>query len=175
MSAIVNILNKVDRFLSGSMKTIIIAVIIMATLTMFLQVISRYVFQVAISGLDELAGHTAVWLYLMGAAYGTYERTHIKADMMHLFVKNPRVLQVIRAAAAAVSVVISCYMTTWAFGYIKWSILKHEVTPTLRLPTVIFQLPILIGAFLMVVYFLREFIDILRRGPQVTPVSEQEG
>jgi TRAP-type C4-dicarboxylate transport system permease small subunit len=160
MGRLQKILKKVDWFLAGGMKTIIIVVTVMATTTMFLQVITRYVFEISISGLDELTGHTAVWLYLMGAAYGTYDRSHIKADMMHLFIKNQRILNGIRALSTAVAVVISSYMTVWSYGYVKWSILKHEVTPTLQIPTVWFQISILVGAALMVIYFFVEFLDL---------------
>jgi TRAP-type C4-dicarboxylate transport system permease small subunit len=153
-------LKSMDWFLASGMKTIIIMVTVMATATMFLQVITRYVFEISISGLDELTGHTAVWLYLMGAAYGTYDRSHIKADMMHLFIKNQRVLSGIRALSTAVAVVVSSYMTVWSYGYVKWSIMKHEVTPTLQIPTVWFQISILIGAALMVIYFFVEFLDL---------------
>lgn len=162
----------VDWVLSNAMKTIIILVTTMATCTMFLQVIARYVFEISISGLDELTGHTAVWLYLMGAAYGTYDRSHIKADMMHLLIKNQRILNLIRTLSTAVAVVVSCYMTVWSYGYIKWSILKHEVTPTLQIPTVFFQISILIGAVLMVVYFFTEFLDLARQTYRPRPAAK---
>ncbi len=166
-----NIFKKVDWFLTNSMKTIIILVTVMATCTMFLQVVARYVFEISISGLDELTGHTAVWLYLMGAAYGTFERSHIKAEMMHLVIKNPRILCGIRAISTAIAVIVASYMMAWSFGYIKWSLMKHEITPTLQIPTVIFQMSILVGAILMVIYFIVEFIDLVRQFLGMQPVK----
>jgi len=160
MGILQKILKSVDWFLDNGMKTIIIMVTVMATCTMFLQVITRYVFEISISGLDELTGHTAVWLYLMGAAYGTYDRSHIKAEMIHLFIKNKRILSGIRTLSTAIAVVVSSYMTVWSYGYVRWSIMKHEVTPTLQIPTVWFQISILIGAALMVIYFMVEFLHL---------------
>ena len=129
---------------------------------MVLQVVARYVFQVSISGLDELAGHTAVWLYLVGSAHGTFDRSQIKADMLHLFVASPRILAAIRAFTSGVSVVVCCFMTAWSLDYVRWSIIKQEATPTLQIPTVIFQAPFLIGAVLMVIYFAVEMVEHLR-------------
>ncbi len=163
MGLIHHVFKPADRFLVAAMKIIIILVTIMATGTMFLQVVARYIFEISISGLDELTGHTAVWLYLMGAAFGTYDRSQIKADMVHLFIKNKTVLAVIRAMAALVSVIVACFMTVWSYGYVHWSILKHEVTPSLQLPTVIFQISILIGAILMVIYFIVELVDEIKQ------------
>lgn len=157
------VLERADTVIDYAMRTIIILITIMASCTMLLQVIARYIFEVAISGLDEITGHTAVWLYLMGAAYGSYDRSQIKAEMAHLVIKNQRVLNGVRALSTIIGAVVAGYMVTWSYGYVHWSILKREVTPTLQTPTVIFQIAILIGAILMAFYFIREALDLLRK------------
>jgi TRAP-type C4-dicarboxylate transport system permease small subunit len=157
------VLERSDKVINHVLRTVIIAITIMASCTMLLQVIARYVFEVAISGLDEITGHTAVWLYLMGAAYGSYDRSQIKAEMAHLVIKNERILNGVRGLATLIAAVVAGYMATWSYGYIRWSILKHEVTPTLQTPTVIFQIAILIGAALMAFYFIREAWDLFRQ------------
>jgi TRAP-type C4-dicarboxylate transport system permease small subunit len=157
------LLERADKVIDYAMRTIIILITIMASCTMLLQVIARYIFEVAISGLDEVTGHTAVWLYLMGAAYGSYDRSQIKAEMVHLVIKNQRILNAVRAIATLIGAVVAGFMVSWSYGYVRWSIMKHEVTPTLQTPTVIFQIAILIGAVLMVFYFLREALDLLRQ------------
>lgn len=153
-------LNKADKGIRFFLSTVIIIVTIMASCSMLLQVIARYVFEISISGLDELTGHTAVWMYMMGAAYGSFERSQIKAEMVHLFIKNERILSAIRALATTIGAVVAGYMVVWSYDYVKWSIAKHEVTPTLQIPTVVFQVSILIGALLMVAYFIREAFDL---------------
>jgi len=159
-------LNKIllisNKTIATSMRVVIISVIVIAISTMFLQVITRYVFQISVSGLDELAGHTAVWLYMMGAAYGAFDRSHIKASVLHLLVKNKKVLAIVDAFSVAVAVVVAGFMTVWSYGYVEWSIRKHEVTPTLQLPTVIFQVAIFVGAALMVIYFSAELVSKIR-------------
>ncbi|CAB5108712.1 hypothetical protein D3OALGA1CA_1891 [Olavius algarvensis associated proteobacterium Delta 3] len=170
--SIQSIVKQGDKILDYSMRTIIIAITIMASCTMLLQVIARYVFEIAISGLDEITGHTAVWLYMMGAAYGAFDRSQIKAEMAHLVVKNERILYLIRAFATLVAVVVAGYMVSWSYEYIQWSLKKHEMTPTLRLPTVMFQVSILIGAVLMVYFFIREMIDYLLLAFGSEPASE---
>lgn len=161
MASITRVIHQSDKVIRGLMSTIIILVTVMASCSMLLQVIARYVFEIAISGLDELTGHIAVWMYMMGAAYGSLTRTQIKAEMIHLVIKNQKILNIIRALSTFIGAIIAGYMAYWSYGYVTWSLVKHEVTPTLQLPTVIFQFPILLGAVLMVVYFLREAFDQL--------------
>jgi TRAP-type C4-dicarboxylate transport system permease small subunit len=152
-----------DKLFDRTMRIIIIFITVMASCTMLLQVIARYVFEIAISGLDEITGHTAVWLYLMGAAYGSFDRSQIKAEMIHLVIQNQRILNIVRAVSTLIGALVAGYMVVWSYGYVRWSILKHEVTPTLQIPTVVFQIAILIGAVLMVYYFIREALDLLRQ------------
>ena len=80
--------------------------------------------------------------------------------MVHLVIKNERALSAIRAFAMAIAAGVAGYMTMWSYNYVRWSIIKHEMTPTLQLPTVIFQISILIGAVLMLYYFIREALDL---------------
>jgi TRAP-type C4-dicarboxylate transport system permease small subunit len=167
-----NIITGIDKVLANSMRAILIAVSIMVTCTMFAQVVSRYVFQSPIWGLDEITGHTAVWLYLIGSAYGSYEGSHIKAEFIHMFIKNERTLFLMKALAAALATVVACYMIVWSTGYVHWSVTKHELTPTLRIPTVIFQIPILISALLMALYFFVEMVGLARQAYRRQPVTE---
>lgn len=173
MRTLSKILEINDKIIDKSMKSIIIVITAMASCTMLVQVIARYVFEVSISGLDEMTGHTAVWMYLMGAAYGSFDRSQIKAEMVHLVVKNQRILSAIRALATAIGAIVAGYMAVWSFGYVRWSIVKHEVTPTLQVPTVVFQISILIGAVLMVFYFIREALDLAYQAYHFQPDSEK--
>jgi TRAP-type C4-dicarboxylate transport system permease small subunit len=164
-------LKRMDKVIDYSMRSVIVAITVMASCTMLLQVVARYVFEIAISGLDEITGHTAVWLYLMGAAYGSFDRTQIKAEMIHLVIKNQRILSAVRAIASTVAVLVSGYMVKWSYGYIHWSLIKKEVTPTLQVPTVIFQVAILVGALFMIFYFIRETIELLREAVRLQKTS----
>ena len=151
-----------DRFIATSMRTIIIIVTIMAISTMFLQVLTRYFLDISITGLDEITGHTAVWMYLIGAAYGTYDRSQIKAEMLHLIFKSENVLNFSKVLTSAISTIVAGYMTLWSYGYVVWSVSRHETTPALQIPTVYFQVSFLISGALMVIYFTVEFIDNLK-------------
>ncbi|MCK5913300.1 MAG: TRAP transporter small permease [Desulfuromusa sp.] len=163
VETITRMAQRLDRLLRVSMRTVIILVTTMCCCTMLLQVVSRYVFEVAISGLDEITGHMAVWMYLMGAAYASHEGSQINAEMVHLVIKNERALCFVRAIAGTISAVVAGFMVSWSYGYVVWSLKKHEVTPTLQLPTVYFQVAILIGAVIMCYYFIRDTVRLYRK------------
>ena len=52
------------------------------TLLVFVQVISRYLFDYSFFGIEEAASYLAVTMYFIGAAYGTHAKGHISASIV---------------------------------------------------------------------------------------------
>lgn len=133
------------------------------TAGMFTEVIARYVFESPIFAVEDFIGYTAVWLYFIGAAYGTYERTQVKAEIITMIFKNQRTLTITKAVVAGISFFVACVMSQWSYEYVRWSISVGETTPVYSVPFVYFQSALLVGAILMAVYFLMELIDHTRQ------------
>jgi TRAP-type C4-dicarboxylate transport system permease small subunit len=131
--------------------------------SMFIQIVTRYFFGTSLFGLEQFIGYTAVWLYFVGAAYGSYERSHIKAEFIGVMIKTRRKLAVIRAFAALVSTAMSVVFAVWSWEFCVDSLKMGETTPTMGVPMIWFQAALFIGALLMIYYFLWEFIDWTRR------------
>lgn len=129
-------------------------------LVVFVQVLARYVFHSPIWALDVVAGHSAIWLYFLGAVYGTYERSHIKATLLHVFIKNRRTLALIAAVTTTVAFAVCCFMINWSYEYVIYSITSGEEMEGTRWPLFWFQSALLVGAILMAVYFLVEIVDL---------------
>ncbi len=144
----------VDLFL----KTGIILVTISVIASMTLQVCSRYFIPLPLYGLDEFTGHTAVWFYFLGAAYSSAHNDHIRADMLDLFKVSAKGQHYVSIFTSIISIVISGYMIVWTYNYVKWSIARNELTPSLHIPAVYFQSAILVGAVLMFLFFIKELV-----------------
>lgn len=136
------------------------------------EVLMRYIFKTSLIGIEELAAYIAFWLYFIGSAYGTYERSHIKAELTHMLIKNPRHYAISRATTSFISVVLSGYAVVLAWRYSEWGIRRMEQSSATFLgstyPVVYFQFSLLVGFTLMCFYFLVEFIQWL------TPILKNE-
>ena len=163
-----NKLKCLDALVGKILKVSIIAITIIVISAMTLQVLGRYFIPLPFYGLDEFTGHTAVWFYMLGAAYSASRSDHIKADMLEIFRVPLKAQYFISLIASAISIVISGFMIAWSYKYVVWSISKHEVTPSLHIPTVVFQISILVGAILLFIYFIKELVSrILHKQPFV--------
>jgi TRAP-type C4-dicarboxylate transport system permease small subunit len=144
----------------GMIQKIIMVISSMAILALVLvQVALRYIFKLPLMGVEEIATMTGFWLYFMGAAWGTAERTHIKADLMQAVIKNPQKLIWVKAITALIAVILSGMMVYWGYGYFQWGLQKGQASPTLMIPMIYSQSSILFGAILMLFYFCVELLD----------------
>ncbi len=147
-------------------RVIMLASIIVTTSAIMIEVIMRYIFHSSILGVQELAAYTALWLYFSGAAYGTYSRSHITAELTHLIFQNPRHMAVIKLVTNLISLGLLVYIIPWGWRYFEWGITRHEQSSSTFLgrtyDIVFFQSAIFYGIVLMAFYFLVEVIVLAR-------------
>ena len=151
------------------------SIMVLASLTILtlvvVQVTLRYVFVRPLMGVEELATMTGFWLYFMGASWGTADRSHIKADLVNAFVKDPRKLLWIQAGVALLSLGLCIFMTYWGWQYVLWGISRWQRSSTLMIPMIYSQVSIFICAVLMIFYFGVEFVDNLLKATGRTPLE----
>ena len=149
-------------------------------LLILIQVALRYFFMMPLMGVEELACLCGFWLYFTGAANGARERNHIKADLLNVFIKNERTLNLAKAISSVILVALAGLFVEWTFNYFRWSIKSWERSPALSIPMIYAQASLLVNAILMLFYFFIEFLDYARqavgRPPFAfpSPAPEQE-
>ena len=113
-------LQQLDALIGKILRVSIIAITIIVIGAMTLQVLGRYFIPLPFYGLDEFTGHTAVWFYMLGAAYSASKSDHTKADMLEIFKVPPKAQYVISLIASAISIVIAGFMIVWSYKYLVW-------------------------------------------------------
>jgi TRAP-type C4-dicarboxylate transport system permease small subunit len=125
----------------------------------FVEVFLRYVMGSPLFGIEELILFIGMWLYFMGASYGAYERTHIKAELLNIWCKDEKKLTIIRTIASAITVALALILVSWAYPYFSWELARGGTSQALLLPKVWCQSAIFFGSLLMAMYFITELID----------------
>ncbi|MDO6561990.1 TRAP transporter small permease subunit [Amphritea sp. 1_MG-2023] len=120
----------------------------------FVQVITRYVFETPVMGLEEIAVIPTLWLYILGAVNASREDTQIRANVLEIFLKTERARHILLIISESISLVISSWLTYWAWDYFKYAVRVSKETPTLYLPTLIYESALFIGLLLMTLYVL---------------------
>jgi TRAP-type C4-dicarboxylate transport system permease small subunit len=125
----------------------------------FVEVFLRYVLGSPLFGIEELILFIGMWLYFMGASYGAFERTHIKAELINIWCKNERSLAILRTAASIITVALSLVLVSWTYPFFIWELVRGGTSQALLLPNVLCKSAIFFGSVLMSVYFITELID----------------
>ncbi len=164
-----------DRFFKYALTALICTVALMQ----FVQVIMRYVFELPIMGLEEVLVYPTLWLYFLGSVNASREDTQIKANVLDVFLKSDRSRQIVRVVADALSLVVSAWLTWWAWDYFLYALKVWKESPTLYIPTFYAESAVFIGMLLMtmcVIYYLqRNFRYLLTMISDLSSVSLATG
>lgn len=161
MSNVLRILKGLWRIKVALQRSLVVLSGLAITILIFVQVTSRYVFQTAIFGIEEIACYVAVWLYFLGAAVGAEQRGHMSASLVEVVISSETVQRVIRLLVCALSVVLCGWMTMWAWGLANWSLQLGMMSNEINIPVGYAQLAMPVGLALMTLYFFADLIELI--------------
>lgn len=144
----------------------------------FVQVITRYVFETPIMGLEELSMIPTLWLYALGAVNASREDTQIRANVLEIFLHTERARQILLVVSESLSLVISIWLTIWAWDYLRYAIRVDKETPTLYLPTLIYESALFTALAVMSLYVAWHLFGhirtLLRGGEELSAAVDHE-
>jgi TRAP-type C4-dicarboxylate transport system permease small subunit len=133
---------------------VVIACLIMAG-TFFFVVIVRYGFEGDLFAYNEWLLMVCFWLFFMGGALGTYDGSHINADLLDYLTEDVRLRWLRKLVVTVIEVVVSIALVYWAVLMIYDEIESYPnwaVTPALKIPFLIPRMGILVGLLMMSFY-----------------------
>ncbi|HOA42588.1 MAG: TRAP transporter small permease [Anaerovoracaceae bacterium] len=127
----------------------VVAIVFMATVTRAAHV--------AFKGYEEFLVIFAIWLYMFGTANGSFEKSHITADILAIMMKEGLVKDILALIRSLLTLVLGFMFFTWALQLTQWTIIMGTRTPTWRIPMTVSQSALLFGltiaTFFNAVYF----------------------
>ncbi|MDZ4394222.1 TRAP transporter small permease [Cypionkella sp.] len=153
-----------DRF-AAILLTSLICIVAMGQ---FVQVITRYVLQIPVMGLEETMMFPTLWLYILGAVNASRENTHIRANVLEIFLTTVTAHRVLAIVGEVISLIIGIWLTTWVWDFTRYSWRVWKESPTLYIPTFYGDVALMAGMVLMMLWsalHLMRHIRDLVKGP----------
>ena len=148
-------------FVPKVLQWVIIVTASVVTLIVFVETALRLFNWISFNGYEELLIMVAFWLYMVGCAHGSYEKSQIRADIIEVMLKENLFKDIIRILREVVTVVLSLWFAWWAWNLILYAVDIGTVTSVYRIPMVIGYSSIFFGvgfmAFYNIVYMIGEF------------------
>ena len=101
---------------------------------------------------EEILIMVAFWMYMIGAAYGSYEKSQITADILEVMMKETLFKDIIRILRGVVTIGLSLGFLYWAWTLIPYSLSIGSVTPVFRIPMTIGYSSIFVGLLITTFY-----------------------
>lgn len=158
--------------MNRTFSVLLTVLICLVALGQFVQVITRYVLEIPVMGLEESLLYPTLWLYMLGAVNASRENTHIRANVLEIFLSTERQHQVLAIIGEVISLTVGLWLTSWAWDFWKYSQRVWRESPTLYLPTFYVDAALFIGMVLMMVFTAWHLVLHIRA--LFTPVSTQK-
>ena len=84
-------LKKMDALIEWIANWILVITGIAVCVLIFSGAVMRYVLRTDFYGSEELILVAAFWMYFIGSAMAAKHNTQIKAEMLEMFIKNPKI------------------------------------------------------------------------------------
>jgi len=152
------------QWLPSAMWYLLLITCVPLVLLIFSQVWMRYVFHLPLLWVEEVAIVPAFWMYMTGAAYAAFERSHIKVDIVDIAIKSPRRRLIIKFIASLITLGLAMLFVWWGYNFFTWDLVYNPQTYTLRFPIIYARCSIFFGAGILGgIYFWIETIDLARQ------------
>ena len=134
-----NILSKLNKIISKSIKLFLTVLMISASFLVLVQVVFRYCLHLPTHYIDELLIIEAVMMFMFGALNASIDESHIIARIFENFSNKRRYVTAIRFIAAASSFFVQSWLTYWAYEFFVYSLKRGRLSVILKIPTVIYE------------------------------------
>jgi len=142
------------------------------TLLVFVQVVSRYLFDYSFFGIEEAASYLAVTMYFIGAAYGTQANGHISASIVDTLCRPGPFVDLAHILTRLISALLCGFLCWEIYQLVMFNAEMDTRSVELRLPMVWVYGGMLIGMALMTFYFLVEMVEAFNH--LIRPHSTQD-
>ena len=144
-------------------RYLLTALIASVALMQFIQVVTRYIFEIPIMGLEESMVIPTIWLYMLGAVNASREDSQIRANVLEIFIKSERGHTILALVGEVISFIISSWLTYWAWDYVKYAWRVWKESPTLYIPTFYHECSVFIGLLLITLFIAIHIIKLVNQ------------
>ena len=145
-------LKKLWDFLLSAERLVMSASCVVIVTLVFVTVIMRYFFKANFAGMEEIIIFFAFIIYFIGSAYCSYEESQISADMMGVFIKNERSMELVKSIRGAVESVLLVVATGFCVDLVAYANRTGAKTTAVKIPYTVLYFVVFLGIALMAFY-----------------------
>lgn len=155
------IFGAIKKIWLGIGEYILIISSIVVCLLILTAAVMRYVFKVNFFGSEELILQVTMWIYFIGCAAATRERSHIYADVITSNLKSEKARTALCAFQSVVTFLLFMLVTWWAIRLVGWAAQVKPKTSTFDIPLIIAYILMTFSFALSTVYQIKNIYSAI--------------
>lgn len=162
-------LKRLEQGLVLANKSLLIIFMSVMFALVFLNVVTRYVFDFSLNWAEELSRYLMIWTAYLGMGIAMLENRHVAIDMLQdrLPAGARKALRAVNGAILIASIAALTYLG-FRYSIFAW----HHETASLQLSVGLMYLTIPIGSIMFILYMITSFRDYVERPPMADQPSE---
>ncbi|MEM7081163.1 MAG: TRAP transporter small permease [Pseudomonadota bacterium] len=159
MHALLALIKRLDPFVARVLKPLVVVLSLAVAVLMVSGIVSRELLGQPLLGLEEVVLTSVMWLYMLGAALASRDRTHLSGDFIQVITQNESTKARMRFVATLISLLMAIVFAIWSFSLIRWGFERQQSTAALRIPLYVAQSSLFVCSVLMVFYAIRDALS----------------
>lgn len=148
-----NALKRLDAILFKIVQICLGIAMIALTAIVVIQVVARYLLHVSIGGVEELPVYLMMISVWIAAIFVARSDGHVKIELLDMFVKNKKVVEMVNIVLCGLSGVALAYFSYLSLSYMFKLQGYGDVTAGLGIPIWILEMFMVISCAMMALYY----------------------
>lgn len=156
-------LKKLGKGLDIFEDTLLIAGLLVATFSLFANVILRFFFEQGLVWSEEVARYAIIWIVCGGCGAAVRTGAHMRITAVLDMSKNEKFKMILNTIVTVISLVFSIFLLVYGVKLTGSMIVNNQLSPALELPLWTVYLSIPVGGFLMTVRYIQLLVKTFKK------------
>lgn len=165
-------MHKIGNYMQAITSVLTGALLLVLTISVFLQILSREILHLSWTWTDESARFSFIWCALLSASILVRKNRHFSVTIIKEWIKSPKVRMALDVLGAICVLAVSICLFVYGLQFAKMGLKKMAPTTQMRMIWVYASIPT--GSFCMVFYALENLLTGLHiLAPMTTDEMDQ--
>lgn len=154
-------MNTFKKILENIEGYLCVAMLIVMSIVVFIQVICRFILKSSLPWSEELCRYLLVWVSFMGGAYGVKTGAHLGVEAVTLIMPK-KMRKVVEILMLIVGIVLCCVILKYGIDIVKTQFKRIQYSPAMHVPMGYAYLAIPVGMVFFILRYVLKLIDAVK-------------